>query len=373
MVVLPSLKMGGAERAITALLASVDQTRAEWHLVLIHPRADEAYTVPKGVIVHQLQHARLLTALPTLLIKVHRYRPTTVISTLTHLNITLCGVRIFFPKSTRLICREASLLRTNSEQEKVPKLFRSLVRCCYPLADHIVCLSNQMKRELASHATFSKDQLQVIPNGLALEMNGENEDRQRSHTSETESPFTTSLITESPFAQQGSGPHIIVVGRLDPNKQGDVAIKAFASWSVSYPTAQLWFLGTGTCAETWSQLTHDLNLSDVVHFTGQQDDLIPWYQHADLMLMTSKQEGLPNVLIEAIALSCPVQVLQHEGGGLEILKQVGLEERWVTQLDEPLFDKSQCSSAAQACRITYSIEYMTSAWERLIFTEHDET
>ena len=362
MVILPSLKMGGAERAIISLLSTADLTRAEWHLVLLHPRDDEAFTVPKGILVHELNASRLITALPALLAKIHRFSPTTVISTLTHLNIALCGLRVFFPKATRLFCREASLLRTNSEQESHPRRYRSLVRWCYPLADRIVCLSESMRRELISHAKFMEQQCLVIPNGLALNTNTDKVSQYRKES--------TSPVPHSPFSQFGSGPHIIVVGRLDHNKGGHTAIKAFQAWLSSHPHAQLYFLGTGPCLSIWSELARDLGVSDSVHFVGQQENLVPWYQQAHLMLMASKQEGLPNVLIEAIAFGCPVQVLQHEGGGLEILKSVGLESRWVTHLEQPLLDKSLSEVASVVCRDVYDQKKVTMAWERLIFEDH---
>ena len=67
-------------------------------------------------------------------------------------------------------------------------------------------------------------------------------------------------------------------------------------------------------------LVLELRLQPRVHFTGFHPNPYPYLAHADLFVLSSRYEGLPNALIEAIALGCPVIALDRPGGTREILE-----------------------------------------------------
>jgi glycosyltransferase involved in cell wall biosynthesis len=67
---------------------------------------------------------------------------------------------------------------------------------------------------------------------------------------------------------------------------------------------------------------------------GFCSDTHPWLRAADLFVLASRYEGLPNVLLEAIDAESPVVVLEHPGGSREVLDRVRLGGRWTTNLNE---------------------------------------
>jgi glycosyltransferase involved in cell wall biosynthesis len=90
-----------------------------------------------------------------------------------------------------------------------------------------------------------------------------------------------------------------------------------------------------------------------LNFVGFQRNPFRWVSHADLFLLASRYEGLPNALMEAIVIECPVWVKKHPGGAGEILAVAGLEDRATPSLDleQRLFEKPDRECAARAEKV----------------------
>lgn len=99
---------------------------------------------------------------------------------------------------------------------------------------------------------------------------------------------------------------VIMMARLNPEKQVDHAIDAFAKVVARLPTARLEIYGTGVELPALRRLIADLGLSDSVKLMGftPQPSLV--YQRASLCLLTSQFEGLGLVVLEAMSYGCPV-------------------------------------------------------------------
>ena len=330
--------MGGAERVFSTLLHYSDANKFEVHLILIHPREQEAYTLAQHVMVHNLQCSSVLASLPRLWNKLRQLHPDVVLSTLTHLNCAVLLVNIFMPFRMKVWVREANHLSENIKHEPLGKFLAVLVPWLYPKAEGVLALSKTLQRDLESHFHIPCKKISLFPNPCehaATVQNHQVHER---------------AIRQSPFRGVSSGPHIIVVGRLSIIKQGEVAIAAFAQWRENYPNMQLWFCGDGPQRLYLEAIATEFNCRKAVHFVGYQENLRPWYEHADLLLHTPKLEGLPNVLIEAIALACPIQVLAHQGSSEELLRDCGIAHRYVQQLQHPLLGKSDMLEASKKCR-----------------------
>ena len=97
------------------------------------------------------------------------------------------------------------------------------------------------------------------------------------------------------------------VGRLVDVKQVDVLIRACRIlWDQGQPV-RFCLLGDGPCRSQWEQLAETEGVADLVQFMGPvgHDRLADWYRAADLTVLCSKSEGLPNVLREAVACGTP--------------------------------------------------------------------
>jgi glycosyltransferase involved in cell wall biosynthesis len=109
------------------------------------------------------------------------------------------------------------------------------------------------------------------------------------------------------------------VGRHVALKGGDVLLRAFAQAKPSLPPdTGLVFLGDGDQTAPWQQLAAELGITDAVLFAPTHDEPEHYYQAADAFALPSRQEGMPNTLLEAMACGLPC-VASDTGGIRDIL------------------------------------------------------
>ena len=115
-------------------------------------------------------------------------------------------------------------------------------------------------------------------------------------------------------------PVILFVGNVLDSKGAADLLEAFVKLRERRPTAQLIYIGDGADRLSLEQRVRRLNLADAVRFTGKQDHalLVRWYVAADLLCLPSHAEGVPNVILEAMACGRPV-VASCVGGIPEVL------------------------------------------------------
>jgi glycosyltransferase involved in cell wall biosynthesis len=103
------------------------------------------------------------------------------------------------------------------------------------------------------------------------------------------------------------------VGRLSAEKGYDVLIRAAARLLRSGLNLELVIVGEGGAKKALQNLAAELACSANVHFVGYQSDTCRWYEAMDVFALSSLREGLPNVLLEAMALEVPVVATRIAG------------------------------------------------------------
>ena len=111
---------------------------------------------------------------------------------------------------------------------------------------------------------------------------------------------------------------LVSMGREDDVKGFWHLIKVFRRIHEQEKDTRLAIIGEGEFAE-YKRLVRDLELDDRVLFTGLKKNPFPYLKESDLYLLTSISEGLPNALVEALALSLPVVSVNCLSGPAEIL------------------------------------------------------
>lgn len=105
-------------------------------------------------------------------------------------------------------------------------------------------------------------------------------------------------------ATKASGKLIAAIGRLEPEKGYDIALKAFAG--TKDPEARLVFVGDGSLRADLEAQAVDLGVRDRVEFAGYAADVAPWLDRARLLLLSSWHEGFGAVIVEALGRGRPV-------------------------------------------------------------------
>lgn len=98
-----------------------------------------------------------------------------------------------------------------------------------------------------------------------------------------------------------------LVGRFAPGKGHTLLLEAFGQLAVANPRLQLLLIGAGGSEEARVQaLAQASPAAERIHFTGFQNDLLPYYQALDAMVFPSVVDGLSNAVLEAMACGVPV-------------------------------------------------------------------
>jgi glycosyltransferase involved in cell wall biosynthesis len=113
------------------------------------------------------------------------------------------------------------------------------------------------------------------------------------------------------------------VGRLVPTKGLSYLIDAFAKFKKGHQPAHLVLLGTGQCKEELQQQAMELSCSDSVHFLGHKSNIEQLLKGFDVFVMSSVAEGMPRVLLEAMAAGVPC-IATAVGGNPEIINTADL-------------------------------------------------
>jgi glycosyltransferase involved in cell wall biosynthesis len=134
-------------------------------------------------------------------------------------------------------------------------------------------------------------------------------------------PASSELALEQARATwgNGAGAKLLTVGSFKTVKNHALLLRAFAHL-VSNVDARLMLLGDGELRPELEQLARQLGIADRVIFPGFQNPPTPFYETADLFVLSSNSEGLPTVLIEAMACGLPVVSTDCPYGPAEILE-----------------------------------------------------
>lgn len=171
-------------------------------------------------------------------------------------------------------------------------------------ADIHISLSGDIDDELTAH-NMPAGRIQRLPNG-----------RDTRH-------FAPPDEASRQAARQALGldshtPMLLYAGRFEARKRLDVLLSAMAQLAATEPGARLFLVGDGADGEALQALAGGLGIVGRVRFVGLQADVRPYLHAADLFIMPSEREGMPNAVIEAMACGLPV-VAADVGGTHELL------------------------------------------------------
>lgn len=170
----------------------------------------------------------------------------------------------------------------------------------------VTAVSNAALNEIMSFGLVSREKCKVIYNGVNLSKFFISESLRvnwRNSLSISEDSFVFGFA-----------------GRFDPVKRQDLAIKAFVSIAYANPHTFLVFAGDGPRLNELKELVSALNLSRQVIFLGFVQDMNEFYNGLDTLLLVSDSEGLPNVILEALAVGLPC-IATDVGGVREIINR----------------------------------------------------
>ncbi|MFA6222148.1 MAG: glycosyltransferase [Desulfomonilaceae bacterium] len=311
--VLPNVEGGGTHKVMLTLLNHLSRDKFKLHLIVVMNKGEFRRLIPSDIDVTFLNVDWVLKGFLPLLKTIRPIRPDIVLSATGTVNLMAIMMKSFLPKKTKIILRESTCISESLREPhypRYPRLMRVLYKTLYPKADVVICQSGYMLKDLEENFRVDRRKLRKILNPVDIDQ------------------ITANLInSQNPFSSYGEGPQIISAGRLCYAKNFEALISAFNVFQQDNKNARLWILGQGPMKQELINYCHKLRVSDVVFFPGFQANPYPWFKYADFFVSSSRFEGLPNVLLEALACGCPVLATDCPGGTREIMELTGNADR----------------------------------------------
>ncbi len=298
---------GGAERAVVRLATGLAERGYATDLVLARDDDDASYAgeLSERVRVLRLGVPHAVLATPPLARYLRRERPQALLAALDYINVIALAARRLSLTGTRVVACEHNTLSVQSRNssQRRERLLPALVRHTYPWADVIVAVSDGVADDLASTAALARERVTVINNPVIV-------------------PGMIEMARQPcghPWLRPGHAvPVALAVGRLTPQKGFDILIRAFAGVR-RRRGARLLILGEGPERARLEALVAELGLTRDVQLAGWVDNVYAYLARADAFVLSSRWEGLPTVLIEALFCAVPVVATDCPSGSREIL------------------------------------------------------
>lgn len=301
-IYLPSLNGGGAERITIVLANALAQRDCKVDFVLANAQGPYLAELSRSVCIVDLKKQRVAASLPALVAYLRRERPDVLLSGLGHANIIAILARWLARKPIRLAVTEHNSILRGLDTPK-GRVIRWLMQRLYPHADAIICVSKGIERELADLLDLPRAKLHTIYNPVDVD-------------------GIRKLALCRPdhhWFAPGQPPVIISVGRLTEQKDFPTLLRAFAQLRQTRE-ARLVILGEGGDRRALEELAKTLGLRADVAMPGFQKNPYGWMAASALYAMSSAWEGLPGVLLEAMACGVPVVSTDCRTGPNEILE-----------------------------------------------------
>lgn len=354
---LPSLRGGGAEKVILNLVKEFVNRGFRVDLVLVKAKGEHLDDVPKSANIIDLDSRRFFAALPSLASYLKSNHPDVLLSTIDTANIVAIFAKRIARVDTKIVIRISNVLSTKGNHGQFKhRVVHLIANRVYPYADDVVAVSHGVADDLVSMTRLSPNDIATIYNpSVTRELLAKRE----------ETP-------DHSWFEEDDHPIVLGVGELSKQKDFQTLIRGF-SLVVEQRPARLVILGEGPDRKELEILVEDLEIGDVVSMPGFVTNPYSYMANSDVFVLTSKWEGCPNVLIEALACNAPVISTDCPSGPDEILESgkwgtlvpVG-DHRKISQEIISILNQDDWIDTEEYAQETFSLENVATKYEKVM-------
>ena len=348
------LDVGGAERMFVELVTRLDRRLWEPRVFCLSAPGKlverlHADNIP--VVCFGVKNIRQIGVVWKLARELKRFRPALLQCFLFHANL-IGRMAAWWAGVRHVVCSIRVAERRSRLRLWLDKLTQAFV-------DHNVCVSRAVAEFSMSEGRLSPKKVSVIPNAVDFQQ------------------FASAIpVTRTSLGIPADAPLVLFVGRLDPQKAPFVLLEAFQRLMARHPNWQLLFVGHGPLEVTMRQWIAEHQLGQSIHLIGWRPDVPQLLMAADCLVLPSLWEGMPNIVLEAMAAGLPVVVSQVEGtdeliqsGESGLLVKPGstddLERAIETILVDPVLSTRLSQNAQQIVQKQFTFDAMIAAYGQI--------
>lgn len=296
--IIPSLRGGGAERVMINIINKLNHNKFDITLILLKKEGPYVKLIPDNVNVVDLDTFRVRKSIIPLIRTLNRINPDVILSTMRHLNLIILAIRPFLKGTPKIIVREANTPSKN--MSKKDEMFYFFYRFLYSKSDLIIAQCKEMKKDIVEYFKIDEQKIVYIYNPLDI---GKIKDLAKKGN-----PYKVSNKI-----------NILSVGRLSPEKGFDILLEALQVVVEKVPNVHLTILGEGNLKSELLYQAEELGIKDKISLLGFNENPYPYYHYADIYVLSSRTEGFPNSLLEALACGTKVVATNCKSGPKEII------------------------------------------------------
>ncbi|MEW7985655.1 MAG: glycosyltransferase [Candidatus Thiodiazotropha sp.] len=296
---------GGVERMVLNLVNALAERGLHIDLLLIKTRSRHLDEVHPAVNRIDLGTRHTATSLIPLTRYLRRIRPPCLLAAKDRAGrMAVIARALAGASNTRLVLRLGTNLTAAFAHKSHWRLFlrQQPIRLLYPHIDRIIAVSEGVRQDTLAISGVDQEKVVVVRN-----------------------PVITSRMIEAasapaplPWENGSEDPLILAVGRLTLQKDFATLLRAFADLRKHRP-CRLIILGDGRQRENLLTLSNELGIDKALALPGFTTNPYSYMKRADLFVLSSRWEGSPNVLTEAMALGTPVVSTDCPSGPSELL------------------------------------------------------
>lgn len=276
-------------------------------LLLIRASGPHLTDIPSNVSVYKLTAKHTLTAIPEIRRYLIDHKPEAMLVAKDRAGRAAVRARALAGVDTRIVLRLGTNLSTAlAHRSGLQRWLRTApMKRIYQKIDHVVAVSEGVRQDTLAIAKMPAERISVVRNPVVTDQMLANAQQKADH----------------PWLADASLNVVMGIGRLSTQKDFHCLISAFASVAKQRDALRLILLGDGKQRDELKQLSEDLGVSSKIDFVGFQHNPYGWLSQADVFVLSSRWEGSPNVLTEALALGIPSVSTRCPSGPNEVLEE----------------------------------------------------
>lgn len=353
---LPSLAGGGAEKVTLNYIKYLNKDIFEVILLTINKGGNYENLLPNNITVIDFKIKRARYSIFKIIFYVNKYKPDILYSTLQHTNLLILIFKFIFINKPKILIREPNTPSLYLKQLPFIKrnIFLFMHKTLYSLSNKIIVQCEEMKKDIINTYKINENKVITIYNPIDIKA------------------ILAESIKFNPY--DNNFINIVSIGRLTYQKGFDILIKAFKNVNIEYPESRLTILGEGEDKVKLISLAKQLNIEKNIIFVGFQQNPYPYIRYSDVFVLSSRWEGFPNVLIEALTCNARIVSTNCKSGPKEIINNdnygilinvddiIGLSDAIIKQIN------NKCNLNVQQRAFDFDINIIINKFEGLILS-----